>query len=704
MSYLRESSFVILALPLVLVSPAWPDTLLVPDQYATIGEALQAAQSGDEVVISCGTYFEHDLQLVTGVTVRSETGEPDCVTIDAQGQGRLFVAGRDSSVTLEGVTLTGGLADYGGALMVDETEVSLFRCNLFENEAGYRGGGVLVLDGSIRAEECVFGLNRVINTCWTCRGGGISLRNSTAELVRSTIAHNTVHRYGGAIDAWQYSSISLERCVVAQNSPQNFSFMGATQLSSTCCVFLPDGLNGQGNIVADPLFCDPEGWDFRVGSGSPCLPGHNSCYGLIGPLGHGCGPVEPREYIVTSDPPGLPIEVDGVSWITPATFQWLQYSEHPVVAAPVGIELGTRWGFRAWSDSGAAAHTLIAPAEDHVFTATYAYEHWLFVPIPRIGTVNPGSGWHEEGSSVVLEAVPDPGFYFLRWEGVGDGSYTGTDNPITVTMNEPLRQTAHFGGKAYEFTISASDSDPYENEDAPTYGVRPLYFWLTCSRGGVAALEASVVGSLPVAGFTGANGVLNAGTAQHLLLAVPGCPKGEDINFLLGWWIVWDDGGDLCLDRNLSGENSRGYGVVDCAITTYTPQPGVTGFSSSGAPPCYQGNHDCGTRRVAPVQIPSGAATGPHKLALLPNRPNPFSQATEIQFAIPLAGLARLVIYDVTGRRVHDFGTRVYPAGVHMVSWGGEGMNSRAVPAGIYFLRLETQSETRTQKLVRLSP
>ena len=46
------------------------------------------------------------------------------------------------------------------------------------------------------------------------------------------------------------------------------------------------GLNG--NISADPLFCDPENGDFRLQEDSPCAPG-TEC-DLIGAWPVGCGP------------------------------------------------------------------------------------------------------------------------------------------------------------------------------------------------------------------------------------------------------------------------------------------------------------------------------------------------------------------------------------------------------------------------------
>ena len=47
-------------------------------------------------------------------------------------------------------------------------------------------------------------------------------------------------------------------------------------------------LGNNGNICADPLFCDPGSSNLRLQGGSPCAPEHNPDCGLIGPWPVGC--------------------------------------------------------------------------------------------------------------------------------------------------------------------------------------------------------------------------------------------------------------------------------------------------------------------------------------------------------------------------------------------------------------------------------
>lgn len=58
------------------------------------------------------------------------------------------------------------------------------------------------------------------------------------------------------------------------------------------------------------------------------------------------------------------------------------------------------------------------------------------------GTVTPGSGDYEAGSTVTLTATPDTGASFDHWS----GDVTGTDLVVNVLMDRDKEVTAHFVG------------------------------------------------------------------------------------------------------------------------------------------------------------------------------------------------------------------------------------------------------------------
>jgi hypothetical protein len=154
--------------------------------------------------------------------------------------------------------------------------------------------------------------------------------------------------------------------------------------------------------------------------------------------------------------------------------------------------------------------------------------------------------------------------------------------------------------RGYEFTISASATDPNVTRATPAGSFRELYLWVLCAQPGLAVLDCEADGTLPILGFEPLNGALNVGNAQHLLLAVPDCLSGYGINQVLGKWMVDDQGGSLCLAAPADGN----FVAIDCDPfePVSTIGPGITGFSSSGEP--------CRKRRMPCPEVEPGDPAG----------------------------------------------------------------------------------------------
>ena len=657
-------------------------TIHVPADQPTIAAGLAAAQPGDEVVLACGTYYERDLQLRGGVNLRSQSGDPTCAVVSASYLGRVFrAAGLVGPVRIEGLTITQGAGGQGGGMYLVDSNVVLRRCVLSHNLAGVGGGGIFAAGtATVRCESCVF----VRNLQTPVRQGGAGFRawlGGRGDLLNCTFANNDPDGAVGEIEAKQ--------CILEASAVGD----------AECC------------WTSDPLFCNEATDDYSLSAASPCLPGV-FCVPLVGALGLGCGPApEFRSYNVTTEPTGLPVSVDGATYVSPSTFSWLQYSEHSLDAPKsVQIDAGSQRAFLTWNNGGDRSQTAWATRDPYTWVANFGLEYLLSIAALEGGSISPTSGWRVAGTPATLTATPSRGFVFERWEGAGVGSYSGTSNPVAVAMNGPISETAHFAPKAYEFSISASDVDPWANAAAPIAGTRTLYLWLACSRGGLAAFEATVVGTLPVLGFEPLSGVLNAGSETHLLLAVPGCPSGDPVALRLGRWLVTDSaaGGGLCLGGADDGGSvpQVTIGAVDCGTLDpfFTPYPGVTGFSSSGAAPCRRGAQTCG--RAGVPAIPADVAIRtmePWATALLPNSPNPFSASTEVRFSLAASGHAALRIYDVGGRLVRSLVNEELPAGRHQRIWDGRDEGDRVVSAGMYFLRLESGGKETTRKVLRMA-
>lgn len=82
--------------------------------------------------------------------------------------------------------------------------------------------------------------------------------------------------------------------------------------------------------------------------------------------------------------------------------------------------------------------------------------------------------------------------------------------------------------------------------------------------------------------------------------------------------------------------------------------------------------------------------------------PNPFNPSTTLRYTTASESFVRLSIYDAQGRVVRDLVREIGPAGAHEARWDGTAANGAVVSSGVYFVRLESAGETRTQKIVLL--
>ena len=295
MSYIRLAPVVCLAV--ASAQPVLAETFLVPLEEPTIAAALGEATAGDTVIVDCGTYYEHDLQVPIGVTLTSATGSPDCVTIDAEFTGwhaMSFGGGTSDSVSVvRGLTITrGNGGPGGGGICCDGADPILENMVITECDASY-GGGVYCSNGSPTLRNVVIAHNTASN------GGGLYTNgDSYAVLENVTIVAN---ENGGAVcdNANSQANPMFLNCIVAFNNGPGIRLEGGPYPVVQCCdVYgntntnydnFPDQTGTSGNLSLDPFFCEPQELDYTLDASSPCAPANNSCGAVIGALDVACG-------------------------------------------------------------------------------------------------------------------------------------------------------------------------------------------------------------------------------------------------------------------------------------------------------------------------------------------------------------------------------------------------------------------------------
>lgn len=102
-----------------------------------------------------------------------------------------------------------------------------------------------------------------------------------------------------------------------------------------------------------------------------------------------------------------------------------------------------------------------------------------------------------------------------------------------------------------------------------------------------------------------------------------------------------------------------------------------------------------------------GSAITP-RVELSPAAPNPFGRDTRIAFRLSTPADVRLSVHDVAGREVARLVAGERAAGEHSVRWSGVDDRGRDVRAGVYFVRLVSNSrdgrpaERRTTRVLRV--
>ena len=275
---MKRTSILLLILSLIVTAHA--KVLRVDDDgpadYASIAEALEAAVTGDEIVVADGYYRgpgNRDLDFHgKQVELYSENGPSHCV-IDCGGSRaephRAFYihSGETRATLVRGFTIVNGVGDT----VANRSEL-----------AG-PGGAILCLGGSITIENCLFTSNRASD------GGAVAIFDSGSFLEDSvfirncTFCGNGAGGLGGALYVGPSGVLSLTNSISWDNrggSRDEFAFHTGPDLwpsvRITYCTVqggkegilsnieaLPEGIFSWdlGVYDVDPRFASPSAWD-----------------------------------------------------------------------------------------------------------------------------------------------------------------------------------------------------------------------------------------------------------------------------------------------------------------------------------------------------------------------------------------------------------------------------------------------------------
>jgi len=152
----------------------------------------------------------------------------------------------------------------------------------------------------------------------------------------------------------------------------------------------------------------------------------------------------PIQVTVQTSIAGLSFSVDNITYTSAQTFTWQPGSSHTIATtSPQPGTTGVRYTWVSWTGGGTISHT-VTPTTNTTYTANFNTQYFLTMSHNTGGTVTPPSGWKNSGATVSISATPSNGHSFTGWTGSGTGSYSGTNNPASITMGSPISEMATF--------------------------------------------------------------------------------------------------------------------------------------------------------------------------------------------------------------------------------------------------------------------
>ena len=237
------------------------------DGKISLREAILGANANadiDEIILTAGEYriqitghddgaAKGDFDILEGVTIRG-AGSSQTI-INASSNDRIFDIRRSASVSISGLTITGGSTneDGGGVRVSRNASLNFSQGTVSGNATSKRGGG-LFNDGTATLTDVTLSSN----TAGT-DGGGIN-NKGTMDLVNVTLSGNLSNSGGGLFHDGADSSLSLTSVTISGNTATNLG--GGLKLSQDASLT---------NVTIAFNTAGGSGAGIKIGTGSPAV-------------------------------------------------------------------------------------------------------------------------------------------------------------------------------------------------------------------------------------------------------------------------------------------------------------------------------------------------------------------------------------------------------------------------------------------------
>ncbi len=733
--------YIFMLIVLTFTLSLFAEIIYVPDNYSTIQAAVNAALTGDEIIVRDGTYTENITINTYGLILHSENGPENC-SIIAHNWGQHCIEASMNVALIEGFTFknatNGALLLYGGVS-------ALKNCIFEDNEKTgmpVNGGSAITVQNHPFDElsGCIFrnntgphtvviecdyplGFNPIVNETIKNNlfidntndpgGRNISIMNSSNNY-HGIIENNTFTDSPGGIyknGLYGNADMNIRNCIFYDSE-----INGSSSINISYCSFTGSGYQGifswgDGNLTStDPLLCEVVEYECYLLEGSPCIDAGdpNSSFDPDGSRADmGCYPSItdvkkcegnhwnwvsfPRLDRINNNPVlAPPVFEQFLDWPFPLELKYTGNITVLVYNHPVWIpdyydicsSLGYKLDLQSTGDHYLPLEGSRLPAN---YQLTYSLDpytyHWLGYWLPESQNIVDAFGdlWQ------YVEKVKSEDWFYDKYI-----PERGMD-PIPISWITEGKTMTY--GKSYMVWFkdeiipdfhwaSSGDSEKLEEKNESenfTYNEKPDYEVIDIINIPENVIEIGIFAD---------NECVGAVVVQD---------SSEQI-------LVYSDNANRDpIPFNFEIINGRGLSVPIKNYDVFNYRTGVF----------EQGVVISGMQEYSLIMLGEEGEqedNTPSITKLYSNFPNPFkpsgagrSPATTIQFSTTEhTENTELIIYNIKGQKVKTLYSGIAEEGKHTVTWNGKDENDKPVSSGIYLYKLKTGKQELTRKMLLL--
>jgi hypothetical protein len=208
----------------LVANSAFAATIYVPDDYPGIKSAVEAAASGDMIIVAAGTYSGPDNRNIDFAgknldLIAASGSEVTVINCENSGFGIRIQDMTEGAASIQGFRINNAIGGNGAGIIINRSNhVTVSNCIINNCSASLNGGGVYIgySTSSTFIDNCDIYMNEA-----QFRGAGLMVDHASETFISDSIIRgNTLtgaNYGGGGIHDNASTYVSVERCTFSGN-------------------------------------------------------------------------------------------------------------------------------------------------------------------------------------------------------------------------------------------------------------------------------------------------------------------------------------------------------------------------------------------------------------------------------------------------------------------------------------------------------